>query len=273
MQINNIYANNLASAINNYSLAQTTKQITPISLENNSDSLEISSSAQKALKLQKEEEKLLKLRGLNDEEIIKFRKICQESKNSNTPKEFMKNLSIEDLDLLKRANSMADKITTNSIDKMSLEGAKNMLVAQDNHSFLDINNDGIVDHGLAKTFVFPPPNAPSEVKDAWDNVLDSLPENEKLLASSIFLTLDLQANTKISYDAQGNITNVEQLEGANRNNIFPSDFTSWFDLLKKADDQIDLNEKYATTQQQKDQNAKTRKLITSFRDELNKHQN
>ena len=43
---------------------------------------------------------------------------------------------------------------------------------------VDINNDGLVEVGLAKTIHFPPVNSPQHVKDAWDKATEGMEEFE-----------------------------------------------------------------------------------------------
>jgi len=233
------------------------------------DSAVISEQAQEALKQKTFSDKaynLLIVRKMSGEEIKRFGSIIQDADSAENAKDFLKNLSGEQRDLLKRANSYGINITDSHINTMTEEGARNMLVQPDNRSYVDFNNDGIVDHGVAKSFVFPPPNSPESVKDAWDKTLEGIPENERLMASSIFLTQQLSANIKV--DAQGNAVGFYQAGEEGYANIFSTQKSGWFNLLDKCDEYLDFAEKYSQDSRQTEQIQKNRELIGSFRSNL-----
>lgn len=113
-------------------------------------------------------EKLMRTRGLGDEEISAFRDILAGYESSGMDAgDFLKSLSNEERDLVKRANSYGQDLTDEVIDGFSEEGAINMLREQDYRFAVDLNGDDIVESGAAKTFSFPPPSAPAKVMDAW----------------------------------------------------------------------------------------------------------
>jgi len=141
---------------------------------------------------------------------------------------------------VKRADSYGTILTNAHIELMTEEGARNMLVTQDMRSFVDYNNDGVVEAGIGYSFSFPPPNSPQAVKDAWYKTLDALPENERLLASTVFMGLSLVANAK--FDAHGNTVGFYSPGEDGYTDIFPTDRSGWSRLLQQVDDYLDWEE-------------------------------
>ncbi|MGD9949205.1 MAG: hypothetical protein AB7U29_12100 [Desulfobulbus sp.] len=180
---------------------------------------------------------LLKIRGLSDDEINRFQSIKEQAANATNAKAFLLSLSTDDRVLVKEANSYGRTLRDSEIYSMTEEGARNMIVTQDERAYIDFNNDGIVDKGIGKTFSFPPPNAPEEVKDAWEQTIASLPAEERLMASSIFMLESIQANVKA--DAQGNATGIFFPGEDGYTNIFPTTSEGWQNFLDKTDDYLD----------------------------------
>jgi hypothetical protein len=121
---------------------------------------------------------LLNLRQLNQDEIQQFSEMLSEAKTQqNSPKNTLLAMSADELALVQKANSLA-----NSIDVASLseEGAANLLSQPDNSDKVDLNNDGIVEVGAAKSLIFPPVNAPASVKLAWESATADMSEMDKL---------------------------------------------------------------------------------------------
>jgi hypothetical protein len=82
-------------------------------------------------------------------------------------------MSIEDLMLLQKANSLAEPINVSAYSK---EGAVNLLSQPDKSDKVDLNNDGIVEIGAAKTIIFPLVNAPNGVTLAWGKATERIGE-------------------------------------------------------------------------------------------------
>ncbi len=179
---------------------------------------------------------LLKIRGLSDGEINQFQEIKERACSAEDAKTFLSTLSTEELLLVQKANSYGNRLRQSEIDAMTQEGARNMLVTQDNRAYVDCNNDGIVDKGVGKTFVFPPPNAPESVKDAWQQTMDALPADQRLMASSMFILQSIQANVKT--DVQGNPTGMYFPGEEGYINIFPTELADWFGLLDRIDSDL-----------------------------------
>jgi hypothetical protein len=179
---------------------------------------------------------LLKTRGLSADEINKFQDIKDQAASATSAKTFLLGLSTDDRALVKKANSYGMKLSDSQLQSMTEEGARNMIVTQDRRAYVDYNNDGVVDKGVAKTFSFPPPNAPEEVKDAWDKTVESIPEKDLLMASSVFMLQTIQANIKTN--EQGNPVGIYFPGGDGYINIFPTTRGGWQDLLDKTDEYL-----------------------------------
>lgn len=176
---------------------------------------------------------LLKIRGLSDDEIDRFQDIKEQAAEATDAKAFLLSLSSDDRLLVKEANSYGRVLRDTEIQSMTEEGARNMLVTQDDRAYVDFNNDGIVDKGVGKMFVFPPPNAPDEVKDAWEKTINALPVGDRLMASSLFMLQSLQANVKS--DAEGHPIGVYFPGEEGYTNIFPTRLEDWRGILDHAD--------------------------------------
>ena len=114
----------------------------------------------------------------SDQEIEQFSEVLYEAKQrEGSAKAFLNSLSTEELNLLQRANGLAEPI---QIGKLSTEGAQNLLVRPDSEDLVDLDNDGIIEVGLAQTFQYPPLNAPAFVKAAWQKATEGLSWSEKM---------------------------------------------------------------------------------------------
>ncbi|WP_440054523.1 hypothetical protein ACSLBF_17000 [Pseudoalteromonas sp. T1lg65] len=122
---------------------------------------------------------LLQARSLTGNEIKQFSNILADAKqHDGFAKDFLNSLSAQDLELVRKANSLADTI---NIEQLTKEGAQNLLARPDGTGLVDLNNDGIVEVGVAKTIHFPPVNAPQFVKDAWEASTDGMSEGDKAI--------------------------------------------------------------------------------------------
>lgn len=131
---------------------------------------------------------ILKLRGLSDQQVTNFSELLDKAKakqeNNVSAKQVLSNMSKTELEIIQKASSLADPI---QVSKLSNEGAMNLFAQPDRTGLVDLNNDGIVEIGEGKGLMFPPVNAPSRVKAAWDKATKGLSEQEKLV-------LELQAH-------------------------------------------------------------------------------
>lgn len=201
---------------------------------------------------------------ISEAEIRQFRKIVKEAESSSDAKSFLKSLSWKDRKLVKQANSYGHNLTDDVIDRMSQEGARNMILQPDYRDYVDYNNDGVVEKGLGRSFVFPPPNSPEAVKDAWDKTMENLPEKERLLASTIFFVQSLNANLK--RDNNGKVIGFYHAGEAGYKNIFPADTGGWFALFDKIDDYLEQAQHIDPSR--KKHYEKYRSLISNFRNNL-----
>ncbi len=120
---------------------------------------------------------MLNRRNLSQQDVANFGHILNEaSSTTKDPKSFLKSLSQEKLAVVQKAHSLAHTI---NIGQLSTEGATNLLTQPDPDFRVDLNNDGLVEIGEAKTFSFPPPNAPKHVKEAWKEATAGLNEMDK----------------------------------------------------------------------------------------------
>lgn len=133
-------------------------------------------------------EKKMNARGVSGEQQELFGDIIQRAEDQiNTPteaKNFISSLSSEELATLQKVHGLADEINPQELD---MEGAYNLI--QQPGDVEDFNDDGFVNIGKATTFVFPPPNAPQNVKDAWEETTANMSDGEKLRATMPFLPL------------------------------------------------------------------------------------
>lgn len=121
--------------------------------------------------------KRLQTRNISSEDISNFSELLKRAENrQGSAKEFLQSLSKDELALVQQANSLADNI---NIGGLSAEGAQNLLSQPDGSDLVDLNNDGIVEVGAARTIHFPPVNAPQYVKDAWAAATEGMSPMEK----------------------------------------------------------------------------------------------
>ena len=178
---------------------------------------------------------ILRVRELDKQDISGFADILRQANEQNeSAKDFLRSLSPDELRLVQRANSIADPI---QIDSLSTEGAENLLSQPDGSDLVDLNNDGIIEVGAAKTFRFPPVNAPASVKAAWEKATAGLSELDK---SRLELTMhDLvyglnsgipgtEQKTPLPPEQQWNSANIRVLEDYARSNLeFRVGYQGW----------------------------------------------
>lgn len=92
------------------------------------------------------------------------------------PLAFIQKLSGQELNVLQNIHSLAQPIHPGSLTQ---EGALNLLLPKSQHK--DIDKDGYVTVGAAKLWVFPHPDAPPEVQQAWQAALANQEESELVL--------------------------------------------------------------------------------------------
>lgn len=125
---------------------------------------------------------LLHRRGLSDQQVDQFEALLQSANEKlsteKSAKQVLAEFSIDEMKLLQRATSLAEPI---QIDALSDEGAINLLAQPDKTGMVDLNNDGVVEIGKAKTLTYPPLNAPAGVHEAWNQATANLSEADKMM--------------------------------------------------------------------------------------------
>ncbi|RDE24328.1 hypothetical protein DV711_01690 [Motiliproteus coralliicola] len=125
---------------------------------------------------------LLHRRGLSEEQVDQFEALLMSATEKlsadQTAKQVLAGLSAADMQLLQRATSLADPI---HIESLSDEGAINLLAQPDKTGMVDLNNDGVVEIGKAKTLAYPPLNAPVGVHEAWERATANLSEADVMM--------------------------------------------------------------------------------------------
>jgi hypothetical protein len=91
------------------------------------------------------------------------------------PVAFLKSLTPQEQGVVQRAHCLADPFDAST---MSKEGAYNLLLPEGYQ--VDFNHDGIQEVGAAKTFTFPPLDAPEQVKRAWLTATQNMDEGDMI---------------------------------------------------------------------------------------------
>lgn len=233
------------------------------------DGMAAATAAQLDEALTRREYELLKLRGLTDDEVAAFRALVETAAETGDPRGCLAGMDTAQRELVRKANSYGSDLTDERLAQMSDEGVTNLLVRQDCRAFVDYNNDGIVEHGAGMTFVFPPPNAPDAVKDAWEATLAEMPRGyNRLLAPTLFMVLSLQAN--IRTDADGKAVGVIGPGEAGYRNIFSTAVAGWRDLFDRAEAYLDWSDKFITEPQAIRHRALDRQMLELFRGHLDR---
>jgi len=131
-----------------------------------------------------------------------FEKIFERAQDAqldlHSAKDFLKNLTHEEMTTLQKYAGLADEINTQSL---SAEGAYNLLM-HDNEKY-DFNADGVAEVGIAKTSLSVPTTMPPDVREAYIETMNSLSDHDRM--TSMILTLDVgRLNSMInkgSYEA------------------------------------------------------------------------
>ncbi|MFY0669197.1 MAG: hypothetical protein JXQ95_14300 [Alteromonas stellipolaris] len=183
----------------------------------------------------------LQVRSLTDDEISGFGNILrQANEQTTTSKEFLKSLSSDELQLVKKANSLAANI---NVDSLSQEGAQNLLRQPDGSDLVDLNNDGIVEIGIGKTIHFPPVNAPPHVKAAWEKATEGMDWGEQARMELTMFSMvygfginGVTADAALPPEQQWNTTNINAFyEYAQSNLEFRIGMEGWTDYNRQLD--------------------------------------
>lgn len=172
---------------------------------------------------------LMNVRGVTDQERQHFAEIVQHAATTGgfqNPVDYIQSLSNQDIEVLRRVHSLAEP---SGVRNTGVEGAVNLLLPPQNHT--DLNNDGLVETGAAVGFVFPPPNAPQSVKDAWEETIKDMSSEERLLASAHFLGASISANIK--FDSNGTPIGIYDHTDPEYTNIYGTTDGEWETLLSQ----------------------------------------
>lgn len=176
--------------------------------------------------------RLLLLRDVRGEDLEGYKQILEafnaDPANRDDPVGFLENLSGDGIDLLVKAQSLPEG-TTVDIRSLNQEEALNFILPQSGK--VDLNDDGIVaGANNGKMFMFPPPNAPQEVKDAWNAATETMSERDIMMLSGKFMTMHFLAN--IHVDENGRVTQTEVDESGYRN-VFAEEGFSYQDAIRQ----------------------------------------
>jgi hypothetical protein len=118
----------------------------------------------------------------------KFEEIYNQAQDADiklkNAKDFLQNLSDEQLHTLQKYSGLAEAI---DVDAISAEGAYNLLM-HDNQQY-DFNSDGVAEVGISKHMLPVPTTMPVDVRDAYIKAMNSLDDRDKLM--SMMLTFDM----------------------------------------------------------------------------------
>lgn len=160
---------------------------------------------------------------------VQFDELLKRKEASNvTAKEFLAGLSSSELYQIQVQNRLVSRINPLLL---SDEAAENVLITHEHtRELVDLNNDGIVEIGVSKTLVFPPPNSPGVVKDAWDEITEGMTLLERTILEMPFLIAQFEANLV----ERGNGT-YEVIEPGDPRyvNVFGNTVESFMDMLDK----------------------------------------
>ena len=123
---------------------------------------------------------LLQRRGLSEQQVSEFSVLLDKSQAQQqadvSARQVLADMSQYELKLLQKATNLVEPIGVNSL---SQEGAINLLAQPDRTGMVDLNNDGVVEVGAARTISFPPVNAPESVHKAWEQATEGLSFQDK----------------------------------------------------------------------------------------------
>ncbi len=208
-------------------------------------------------------------RGLSENEITKYRNMIAQADEQENPKEYLKSLSSKDRVFVKKISSYGVLITDAHIDTMSEEGARNLMKLPDNRNRVDLNNDGVVDVGVGKTGMFPPPNAPEKVKDAWDKSVEGLSEGETMMKTMEYLMFNNIKNVRLDSDGAINKTEPFAQPGdPDYVNYFPTEESEWGAFLGEYAEYLQRNIDLAETKEQQEQGEEQLSFLHLFKDQI-----
>jgi hypothetical protein len=185
---------------------------------------------------------ILNSRNVSNQDREKYKEVmkrAQESGGYSDPKAFLSSLSDDESKTVRKIHSYGIKIEP---EKLDFEGAFNLLVQPGDES--DIDNNGVIQHGLGKTRVFPPTKAPAAVKNAFDEATAGFSGVQKSMMLTDFRSFEISSNIK--YDSSGQVTGVYKPGEDGYVDIYSESGFSYRSLAKRALANIEKNNTYST---------------------------
>jgi hypothetical protein len=171
--------------------------------------------------------RLMGLRGVGAEDRARFAEIVQDAAQTGAyadPVTYIQSLPPEDIDVLRKVHSLAE---TTGVTQTDTEGAINLLLPPSVH--VDIDDNAIVEIGAARGIVFPPPNAPQAVKDAWAETTKGMTFKERMLAEIPFMVATIAANFEV--DENGRAIGLRDPNDPDYVNVFSRSTEDWYGLI------------------------------------------
>lgn len=150
----------------------------------------------------------------------------------DNPKRFLQSLSGQELKTLQHMHSLAAPINPANLSE---EGALNLLLSPGHAK--DIDNDGFQMVGLAKTWTFPPVNAPDSVKQAWDKTTANMSESDIM-------------------KLQGSFLPFIKVDGSDSKIAFIKPDADYSAIIQKVLDGAEFSKNYDNTSEQRENRAK-----------------
>lgn len=111
------------------------------------------------------------------------------------PKEFLKELSSDELAVVQHVHSLAEPI---NVDSLTEEGALNLLLP--GAAQVDLNGDGYTRTGLAYGMRFPSSNTPAGVVEAWEEATAGMGLGERMMYELRMMMPLMTANMYLNED-------------------------------------------------------------------------
>lgn len=144
-------------------------------------------------------------RGVSEDDRARFAEILHRAytgRGMEDPAAFLESLPAADLEVVRRTHGLVEPIQPRSLSR---EGAYNLLLPDG--YMVDFNHDGLSDVGAAKAGVFPPVDAPAEVRDAWLKATEHMSETEVMVyGMNLSLGLGSAAQPSAQEPAPANTT-------------------------------------------------------------------
>jgi len=210
---------------------------------------------------------LLRLRGRSTDEINAFSGLLNDAQarmdDNESAKQILASMDKQTLQQVQEAAGLVDRIQVSGLSK---EAAINLLAQPDKSNMVDLDNDGLVEIGAARAIVFPPVNAPSSVKAAWEEASANMSEQDKLVMQLQMHTAvygvhieGIPPKEALPPDQQWGEKGVEQLFNHLRSALeFAVSLDGWTDFNQDKRDFYDAFESALTDNTQAEQVAQTR---------------